>query len=123
MTNTTPQFVTEEMDTVRVHAKEQYDRLLTGPYGDFQVDCEVVDDMVASKIPQSTRIEIAQDLGKAIWGLHPLLNSPRADIFLPEMIRRLDAIVKWCDAGHEFDIWCEFDEATGDIIFPDDDNE
>jgi hypothetical protein len=31
------------------------------------------------------------------------------------MIRRLDAIVRWCDAGNEFDIWCEFDEAMGEI--------
>lgn len=122
MTNTTPQFITEAIDTMRIHAKSQYDKLLTGPYGDFQVDCEAVDAMVASTIPQRTRIEIAQDLGKAVWGLHPLLNSPRADLFLPEMIRRLDAIVKWCDSGNEFDIWCGFDEATGEIIFPDHDN-
>ena len=123
MTNTTPQFITEAMDTMRMHAKAQYDKLLTGPYGVFQVDCEAVDSMVAPTVPQSTRIEITQDLGRAIWGLHPLLDSPRAVRCLPEMIRRLDAIVKWCDAGHEFDIWCEFDEETGDIIFPDDDNE
>ena len=122
MTNTTPQFITEAMDTMRMHAKAQYDRLLTGPYGDFQVDSEAVDNMVETIIPQSTRIEITQDLGKAIWGLHPLLNSPRAELFLPEMIRRLDAIVRWCDAGNEFDIWCEFDEATGEIA-PDADDE
>ena len=122
MTNTTPQFITEAIDTMRIHAKSQYDKLLTGPYGIFQVDCEAVDDMVAPTIPQSTRIEITQDLGKAIWGLHPLLNSPRAELFLPEMIRRLDAIVRWCDAGNEFDIWCEFDEATGEIA-PDADDE
>jgi hypothetical protein len=121
MTNTTPQFVTEAMDAMRMHAKDQYDRLLTGPYGVFQVDCEAVDDMVAPMIPQSTRIEIAQDLGKAVWGLHPLLDSPRVELFLPEMIRRLDAIVKWCDAGHEFDIWCEFDDATGEIALDADD--
>ena len=122
MTNTTPQFITEAMDTMRIHAKSQYDKLLTGPYGDFQVDSEAVDNMVETIIPQSTRIEITQDLGKAVWGLHPLLNSPRADLFLPEMIRRLDAIVRWCDAGNEFDIWCKFDEAMGEIA-PDADDE
>ena len=115
MTNTTPQFVTEAMDAMRMHAKEQYERLLTGPYGIFQVDSEAVDSMVAPTIPQSTRIEITQDLGRAIWGLHPLLDSPRAELFLPAMIRKLDAIVRWCDAGNEFDIWCEFDDATGEI--------
>ena len=110
------------MTNMRMHAKAQYDKLLTGPYGIFQVDSEAVDSMVAPTVPQSTRIEITQDLGRAIWGLHPLLDSPRAERFLPEMIRRLDAIVRWCDAGNEFDIWCEFNEAMGEIA-PDADDE
>ena len=122
MTNTTSQIVTEAVEWMRMHAKAQYDKLLTGPYGDFHVDSEAVDNMVETVIPQSTRIEITQDLGRAAWGLHPLLNSPRAERFLPEMIRRLDAIVRWCDAGNEFDIWCEFNEATGEIA-PDADDE
>ena len=122
MTNKTIQFVPGSTDTMRAYAKTQYDKLLT-EYGDFQVDCEAVDSMVAPIIPISTRIEITNDLGKAIWGLHPLLDSSRSDTYLPDMIRRLDAIVSWCDEGNEFDLWCEFDEATGEIMFPDDDND
>ena len=122
MTNKTIQFVPGTMDAMRVRAKTQYDKLLT-EYGDFQVDCEAVDSMVSPIIPISTRIEIVNDLGEAIWGLHPLLNSTRAEAYLPDMIRRLDAIVAWCDEGNEFDMWCDFDEATGEITFPDDEDD
>jgi len=116
MTNKTIQFVPGATDAMRAYAKTQYDKLLT-EYSDFQVDCEAVDSMVSPIIPINTRIEITNDLGRAIWGLHPLLNSTRAEAYLPDMIRRLDAIVAWCDEGHEFDWWCEFDEATGKIAY------
>ena len=122
MTNKTIQFVPGATDAMRAYAKMQYDKLLT-EYGDFQVDCEVVDDIVSAPIPTSTRIEITNDIGRAIWGLHPLLDSTRSDAYLLDMIDRLDAIVAWCDEGHEFDGWCEFDATTGEITFPDDDND
>ena len=44
------------VEWMRMHAKAQYDKLLTGPYGIFQVDSEAVDSMVAPTIPLSTRI-------------------------------------------------------------------
>jgi hypothetical protein len=119
MTNKTIQFVPGATDAMRARAKTQYDKLLT-EYGDFQVDCEAVDSMVSPIIPISTRIEIVNELGRAIWGLHPLLNSTRVDAYLPDMLRKLDAIVAWCDEGNEFDMWCDFDEATGEITFNDD---
>jgi hypothetical protein len=122
MTNKTIQFVPVATDALRARAKTHYDKLLT-EYGDFQVDCEAVDSVVSPIIPISTRIEITNDLGRAIWGLHPLLDSTRAEAYLPDMLRRLDAIVAWCDDGNEFDMWCDFDEATGEITFSDDDND
>jgi hypothetical protein len=66
MTNKTIQFVPRATDAMRAYAKTQYDKLLT-EYGDFQVDCEAVDSMVSPIIPISTRIEIVNDLGEAIW--------------------------------------------------------
>jgi len=121
MTNKTVQFAPGASDAMRAYAKMQYDKLLT-EYGDFQVDSEMVDDVVATVIPTSIRIEIVNDLGKAIWGLHPLLNSTRSDAYLPDVIRRLDAIAAWCDEGNEFDGCCEFNEALGEITFTNNDN-
>ena len=122
MTNKTVQFAPGATDAMREYAKTQYDKLLT-EYRDFQVDSEIVDDIVSAPISTRTRIEITNDLGRAIWGLHPLLDSTRCDAYLLDMIDRLDAIVAWCDEGHEFDGWCEFDATTGEITFPDDDND
>ena len=111
------------MDIMRDHAANQYDNLLTN-YDTFQVDDEYLDQYVAECLPQRIRNAVTNDAGKAIWGLHPFINSKRVTYTkLGEIIERLDAITKWCDAGHEFDYYCVYDEATGKIRFEGNDDD
>lgn len=111
------------MDIMREHAANQYDNLLTN-YNMFQVDDEYLDQYVAECLPQRIRNAVATDAGKAIWGLHPFINSKHVTYtMLGEIIERLDAITKWCDAGHEFDYYCVYDEATGKIRFEGNDDD
>ena len=105
------------LDILREHAANQYDNLLTN-YDTFQVDDMYLDEYVAECIPQRIRNAVANDAGKAIWGLHPFIASKRVTYtMLGEIIERLDAITKWCDDGNEFDYDCVYDEATGEIRF------
>lgn len=105
------------IDILREHAAKQYDNLLTN-YDTFQVDDTYLDEYVAECLPQRIRNAVANDLGKAIWGLHPFIASERVTYaMLGEMIERLDAITQWCDSGEEFDIDCEYNEDTGKIHY------
>lgn len=107
-----------DMEGMRSHARSQYDRLLNidGKYGDYQVDSDVVDGFVEKCVPLEIRKDIVGDLGKAIWGVHPIIASERiSEAMLVHIIQRLDAIVEWAEDGNEFDFWCEYDETTGKI--------
>ena len=105
------------MDIMREHAANQYDNLLTN-YNMFQVDDEYLDQYVAECLPQRIRNAVATDAGNAVWGLHPFINSKRVTYtMLGEIIERLDAITKWCDAGKEFDYDCVYDSTTGAIRY------
>jgi hypothetical protein len=42
---------------------------------------------------------------------------------LEDIIRHLDAIVEWCDAGNELDYYCQLDETTGKIRYNGDDED
>ena len=105
------------LDILREHAANQYNNLLTN-YDTFQVDDMYLDEYIAECIPQRIRNAVANDAGKAIWGLHPFIASERVTYtMLSEIIERLDAITKWCDDGNEFDSDCVYDEATGEIRY------
>jgi hypothetical protein len=117
------QFIPGAVDAMREYAASQYNKLLMG-YDDFQVDCEVVDGIVEQCVPQRIRCAVANDAGKATWGLHPIISSNRVtEDVLMEMIARLDALVDRADAGHEIDYYCEYNEVTEAIWFNDGDNE
>ena len=109
------QFIPGAVDAMREYAAAQYNMLLF-EYGDFQIDCDVVDSVVEQCIPQRIRCAVANDAGEAIWGLHPIIASNRVtESMLTDMIARLDAIVEWADGGNEFDYYCRFDEVSGKI--------
>jgi len=117
------QFIPGAVDAMREYAAAQYNKLLL-EYNDFQVDCEVVDAIVEQCVPQRIRCAVANDAGKATWGLHPIISSNRVtEDVLAEMIDRLDAIVDWANEGHEIDYYCKYNEVTKAIWFNDGDNE
>ncbi len=105
------------VNTMREHAAKQYDRLLT-EYDTFQIDDEYMDCMIAELVPTDIRYSIAEDQGKSIWGLHPIIQSDRVtEAMLKNIIGHLDAIAEWCNAGNELDYYCVYDEATGKIRY------
>ena len=111
------------VNTMREHAAKQYDRLLT-EYDTFQIDDEYMDCMIAELVPADIRYSIAEDQGKSIWGLHPIIQSDRVTAeMLEDIVRHLDAIVEWCDAGNELDYYCQLDETTGKIRYTGDDED
>ena len=104
-------------NTIRDHAAKQYDKLLT-EYDVLQIDDEYLDELLEKLVPMKILGAITNDLGKARWGLHPVIESKRTpDSVIEDIVRHLDAIVEWCDAGNEFDYYCQLDETTGKIRF------
>ena len=104
-------------NTMREHASKQYEKLLL-EYDVFQIDDEYLDGMIEELVPIRVLNAIANDHGKAIWGLHPIIKSERVTAkVLEDIVRHLDAIVEWCDAGNELDYYCVYDAATGKIRY------
>jgi hypothetical protein len=104
-------------NTMREHASKQYEKLLL-EYDVLQIDDEYLDGMIEELVPMRVLNAIANDQGKAIWGLHPIIKSERVTAkVLEDIVRHLDAIVEWCDAGNEFDYYCQLDETTGKIRY------
>ena len=117
------QFIPGAVDAMREYAAAQYNKLLT-EYGDFQVECEAVDNIVEQCVPQKIRCAVANDAGKATWGLHPIIASSRVtEDMLTEIIERLDALVDRADDGHEIDYYCKYNEVTKAIWFDNGDHE
>lgn len=117
------QFIPGTMDAMREYAAAQYEKLLLN-YDTFQINDEVVDGIVEQCVPQSIRCAVTNDIGKAIWGLHPIIASSRvSEDVLTEMIERLDAMVDWADDGHELDIWCSYNESIKMICIDNDEEE
>ena len=115
------QFIPGAVDAMREYAATQYEKLLLN-YDTFQINDEVVDGIVEQCVPQRIRCAVTNDIGKAIWGLHPIIASSRVtEDMLTEMIDRLDAIVDWADDGHELDYYCEYNEITKSIKVDSDD--
>ena len=115
------QFIPGTIDAMREYAAAQYEKLLLN-YDTFQINDEVVDGIVEQCVPQRIRCAVANDAGKATWGLHPIIASSRVtEDVLTEMIERLDAMVDWADDGHELDIWCSYNESIKMICIDNDD--
>jgi len=111
------------VNTMREHAAKQYEKLLL-EYDVFQIDDEYLDAMLEELVPMKIWNAIVHDQGKAIWGLHPIIKSERVTAeMLEDIVRHLDAIVEWCNAGNELDYYCVYDEATGKIRYTGDDED
>ena len=70
------QFIPGAVDAMREYAGAQYEKLLLN-YDTFQINDEVVDDIVEQCVPHDILCAVSDDAGKATWGLHPIIASSR----------------------------------------------
>ena len=112
------QFIPGAVEAMAEHAVAQYQHLLCD-FATFQVDDEYLDECIEELVPFDIRIAAGPRMG-----CRPLLESGGIpEDALTAIIARLDAVERWLNKGNEFDMWCDFDEATGEITFPDDEDD